>query len=138
MPSADTTCGTACNEIDDEPVIHRIVSAAGTTIPVGVTAAPRGVFDLACRPLQILLETAAALSSAARRPTGGDFGSTIITRSPGFVRVQRIRYEDTAEWREREATRRAQQRPPRPTRQARTKSRKLRSLLDAGLAEVFD
>lgn len=45
----------------------------------------------------------------------------------GSVRVIRQRVEETAEWQEREAARRARQRPPKPTAKARTRGKKVRA-----------
>jgi hypothetical protein len=49
-----------------------------------------------------------------------------VEREAGRVRVVRLRPEETAEWAERERVRRAKQRPPKPTKQAKTRGKKVR------------
>lgn len=53
----------------------------------------------------------------------------IVTREDGVTRHVAVREQDTEEWAERERQRRARQRPPRPPKGAKTRSRKLQDLI---------
>ncbi len=53
----------------------------------------------------------------------------IVTREDGVTRHVAIREQDTPEWAERERQRRARQRPPRPPKGAKTRSKKLEQLI---------
>ena len=114
----------------DPPVVHRVVPAVGQPLPN--TRGFSSVFDFG--------ETLRFATSAVNL-----FGAKVkarnqdvciqdavhlrVTRQPGLVTVSRVHYLDTAEWQEREAARRARQRPPKPTAKAKTKSRKLVDLV---------
>lgn len=78
-----------------------------------------------------------ALAAAARaepakrhRPAGKSAAPPApayrVEREAGRVRVVRLRPDETEEWAERERLRRAKQRPPRPTKQATTRGKKVR------------
>ena len=49
-----------------------------------------------------------------------------VEREAGRVRVVRLRPEETEEWAERERIRRAKQRPPKPTKAAKSRGKKVR------------
>lgn len=53
----------------------------------------------------------------------------VVTREDGVTRHVAIREQDTAEWAEREQQRRARQRPPRPVKAAKTRSKKFMDLI---------
>jgi hypothetical protein len=116
-------------ERDDAPEpmpVHRLVSAADA--PPVETRAAASVFTLA---------DAAKAAHALR--TFGRFGAASgfepapyrVERSyaDGTVRMIRQRPEDTEEWQERERVRRAKQRPPKPTRKAKTRGKKLLEMI---------
>ena len=106
---------------------HLQVAAADA--PRVATTGPRSIFDLA--------------GTAARLRAGGRFGAAsgflpsaapppTVQREPGVVRVTGAQYPAnrwTEERQEQERQRRARQKPPRPTKRARTKSKKLRDLI---------
>jgi hypothetical protein len=107
-------------EPDDMPV-HRVVALAEAE-PLHIRAVT-SVFNLA---------------AAAARLKRGRFGADEQFTAPapyrversyadGVHRVIRQRPEETAEWQEREAARRARQRPPKPTAKARTRGKKVRA-----------
>jgi hypothetical protein len=50
-----------------------------------------------------------------------------VEREAGSVRVVRLRPEETDEWAERERLRRARQRPPKPTKAAKSRGKKVRA-----------
>lgn len=50
-----------------------------------------------------------------------------VEREDGRVRVVRLRPEETDEWAERERLRRARQRPPKPTKAAKSRGKKVRA-----------
>ena len=108
--------------------LQRVVPAAQAEAPT--TRAVRSIFDMAA---------AAAASQALR--AGGRFGASEqfkaqqapqVTRVDGVVRVVGARYPANR-WdeqrHEQERARRARQKPPRPTKRARTKSKKLRDMI---------
>lgn len=100
------------------PIIKRIVSAAeAAPLPV---KGPASIFDMAHQPKPITVRM-------ERPQEGATFRR--IARDGGVTRCVRIQEQDTAEWQEREAARRARQRPPKPTAKAKTKSRKLVDLV---------
>lgn len=66
----------------------------------------------------------------AIRLAGGqapDQAPLVVVRSGGIVRVSRLVPQETQEWKEREAARRARQKPPRPTAKAKTRGKKVRA-----------
>lgn len=101
-----------------QPIIKRIVSAADAA-PLAIRG-PASVFDMAHqrKPITVRME---------RPQEGASFRR--VARDGGVTRCVRIQEQDTAEWQEREAARRARQRPPKPTAKAKTKSRKLVDLV---------
>lgn len=124
LPSSEVMA-YASNDADDSdddplvtaPVIRRIVSAAeAAPLPI---RGPVSIFDM----------NAAITVRMERRQDGAQFRR--VVRDAGVTRCVRILEQDTAEWQEREAARRARQRPPKPTAKAKTKSRKLLELVGA-------
>jgi hypothetical protein len=112
---------------DPEPLpVHRLVSAADA--PPVETRGVASVFTLAD-----------ASKAAHAMRTFGRFGAASgfepapyrVERSyaDGTVRMIRQRPEDTEEWQERERIRRAKQRPPKPTRKAKTRGKKLLEMI---------
>lgn len=72
----------------------------------------------------------AALGQRITVGKGGDRSiCRVVTREDGVTRHVAIREQDTEEWAERERARRARQRPPRPVKGAKTRSKKLNQLI---------
>lgn len=116
----------AFNDPDEEdedilvtsPVIKRIVKASEAE-PIQIKG-PASIFDMA--------HLSKLVTVRMERPQeGASFRR--IARDGGVTRCVRIQEQDTVEWQEREAARRARQRPPKPTAKAKTKSRKLVDLV---------
>ena len=107
------------DEIDDAPVVRRVVRARDVAPPVCV--APRSVFDLAKRPVHLRLDSA----PDDQRVVGKIEQREGVTRFTGAAYPVRWTQEDEA----RERLRRARQRPPRPTRKAKTRSAKLLEMI---------
>lgn len=89
-------------------------------------------------PLKVIaVSSVFGLAETARALKRGRFGTREQFEPPpyrversyadGSVRVIRQRVEETAEWQEREAARRARQRPPKPTAKAKTRGKKVRA-----------
>lgn len=111
------------DEGDDDPlilapVVHRVISASEAE-PLNITGIS-SVFDL---------HLARSPVTPPRRQTQGQSALYRVTRADGVTRCVRIQVQDTQEWREREAARRARQRPPKPTEKAKTRSKKLAELV---------
>lgn len=117
-PQAAFASNDSYQDDDDDPlvttpVIRRVVQAA-TASPLRVSG-PASIFDMAnTTPLTVRMERKSDVQQFTR-----------VERSSGTVRCVRILEQDTSEWQQREAARRARQRPPKPTAKAKTKSRKL-------------
>lgn len=119
-------------EVDDAPPVRRLVPASLVRPPA--TQAVRSVFELpkACLPMAKI-----AGDLHARGPSGSPQPSSEkrylqATREDGRLVCRGAQYPNnrwTAEAIEREAIRRAKQRPPKPTWKAKTRSRKLRDLI---------
>lgn len=110
------------DEIDDEPVIKRVVKASEA--PPIQTSGPCSVFALA----------GLVLASGAKPKRQEEFSPPPlplckIERSTDGVRVIRLRHDETDEWAEKERLRRARQKPPKPTAKAKTRSEKLTQLI---------
>ena len=104
---------------DDKP-IQRIVSAAEA--PRVKTVALSSIFNT--QDVRAAVET---LRKSGRFGDAAGFTPTTrIERDGDRVRLFRIPVQDTAEWQEKERIRRAKQRPPRPTKQATTRGKKVR------------
>lgn len=114
----------------DPPVVHRLVSAVGQPLPN--TRGFGSVFDFG-EALRFATSAVNLFGAKVKARTQDvciqDAVHLRINRQPGCVSVRRVHYLDTAEWQEREAARRARQRPPKPTAKAKTKSRKLVDLV---------
>lgn len=105
--------------------VHSVVSAAGTTAPA--SRSPASIFD-----------AAAIVAAAQMLRSGGRFGSAdgfavtpqpTVVRDGGTVKVVGARYPAdrwTDARHEQEQARRARQRPPKPTRRAKTRGKKVR------------
>lgn len=111
------------DEIDDCPVIRVMVSAIGCQRPS--TAAPCSVFELAEKSFK--QRRAAAKNE---EPVSSCYAARVavgegVTRITGAVYPMRW----TQDQQEKEIERRARQRPPRPTKGAKTRSRKLLDLV---------
>ena len=116
--------GCACAQDDEDtafdfPLHSR--SVAGHRPPPETKAAPS------------IWALAAAARAAPRRRTSRPSKEPAIVppqyrveREAGRVCVVRLRPEETEEWAERERVRRAKQRPPKPTKQATTRGKKVR------------
>jgi len=100
---------------------HRIVSAA--SLPAPAFSAPRSVFDLAS--FGIVSGITQCQAAQVHRK---------VIREDGITRHVAMRYQDTQEWADKEQARRARQRPPKPTKGAKTMSGKLRELVGADAA----
>lgn len=112
-------------EDDEVPFVHLIVPAAMRAPPR--TRSPSTVFDLGTwtRPLAWKFDRSSRLTESeliALRQTR----PRRIVADVGVIRCTTIRVEESEEWQEREAARRARQVLPRPPRSARTMSKKLR------------
>ncbi|MDB5779973.1 MAG: hypothetical protein JWP93_2338 [Polaromonas sp.] len=92
----------ADDEIDLWPVIHHLVSAADAP-PLKLTG-PVSVFCLADAAIEWGFQELPQLRQMGYR----------IERSPGVLRYTPLPLHETAEWKEREAARRARQIVPRP------------------------
>lgn len=113
-------------ERDDAPdpmPVHRVVSAAEAEPLKGLGVS--SIFGMADAA-----RAAKALRQCGRfgAAQAGEPAPYRVERSyaEGSVRVIRQRPEETAEWQEREAARRAKQRPPKPTAKAKTRGKKVR------------
>ena len=105
------------------PVIHRVVHAAQARPPR--TSGVRSVFDMATS----VISKPPRASQTSPEPEPQRYGRTL--REGGVTRHIAMRYDETAEWAEKERARRARQKVPRPTQAARTRSRKLLELVGA-------
>lgn len=106
------------------PTVQRVVFAEDVRPKAGPRPAiPVSVFDLAENPVEMRPgspgRTFAPCKTTAQR----------IERLEGVIRCTSIVIQDTPEWLEREQQRRARQRPPRPPRGAKLRSKKLLALI---------
>ena len=113
-------------DIDDDfdfPV-HRVLTATEPR-PMAPprTIAPSSIFNLAA--------TVDRLKSFGRFGDSAGFTPPTLRvhREGDRVRVVRLREDETEEWRERERIRRAKQRPPKPTKKAKTRGAKLMEMI---------
>ncbi len=115
----------ASNDADDcdddplvtAPVIRRIIPASEAgPLPI---SGPVSIFHMSGKPVTVKL----------KRDDTRAF--TKVQRDAGIIRCVRIQEQDTTEWIEREIARRARQRPPKPTKGAKTMSRALAELTGA-------
>lgn len=110
----------------EQQPVHRIVAAAGLSPPV--TRAARSVFDLAAG----LGETTSDVT-----PDASPYPAEVrqVVRTGGTTRHVGCAYPSnrwTPEREEQERARRARQRPPKPVKGARTRSRKLSEMIGEG------
>jgi len=94
------------DETDLQPLVHRIILAADA--PPLECPGPRSVFDLGERPVKWR-----RINQQDERPPTG----RRIERANGVTRLINFPISETAEWRAREAARRARQKPPRSGQQ---------------------
>jgi hypothetical protein len=120
----DASRSADLDEEEDEPILQRVVSA-GTEAPP-LTRAPISIFAIK-KVLKVCKQ---------RRKTRGDIvriePTLVVEKSPGVQRVVGRGYPSdrwTQEKQTREEHRRARQTQPKPTRKAKTKSKKLRELI---------
>lgn len=83
-------------------------------------AVPVSVFDLAAKPALVCIAAASTVPAARCRQ---------VERGDGVIRCTTVAIQDTPEWAEKERQRRARQRPPRPVKAAKTRSKKLEQLI---------
>ena len=112
------------------PVVHRLVPAAGRPLPTD------------SRVSSVFAEGSAralAASAAAERERRKAEGATRpekplyrVSRAEGVTRCERILPQETDEWAEREAARRARQKPPKPVKGAKTRGAKLLEMIGGG------
>jgi hypothetical protein len=110
------------SEQDDSPVVHVLVSAEGLAIPAQAASCPTSIFELAGKPVKVNLSKSTEPSSACYAHLSVASGVTVVAGAAYPARWTEADHE-------REAERRQRQRPPRPTRAAKTKSAKLRDLI---------
>ena len=118
--------GVDVDELDDDddaPFVRLVRPAAECEPP---QPGLRSVFDLPGASAEVLRRMAMSLKQNGR--TGHD-AAFRIERSGDITRRLRVQLEETEEWQEREAARRARQVVPRATGYKRQKSRKLRELI---------
>ena len=113
----------ASEDIDDTPVVHLLVPAAGQPIPA--TVAPRWVFEF------VPAGTRPGRQDKSQEPVSAGYaGRVSVASSESGLKVIGAQYP-SARWTQdradREQARRARQRPPKPTFKSR--SRKLSRLL---------
>jgi len=104
------------------PPVRIVVSAAGLQPPK--TIAPRSIFDAAGSSLpRTRLRSAECPIQRPRK---------VVELADGHRRHIALQPQDTEEWKEKEAARRARQKPPKPTKGAKTMGRKLAELIGEG------
>lgn len=117
--------GDEDDEQDDwsaAPPVRLVVSAAGRQPPK--TIAPRSIFDAAGSSIpRTRLRSAECTVQRARK---------VVELGDGIRRHIALLPQETEEWAERERARRARQRPPKPTKKARTVGKKLAELIGEG------
>lgn len=132
LADADSTqlpmfSGADDDEIDDDPVVRRVVDANQAPAPDLGAKVPRSVFDLAEIGRQFRLRTrfgdAAGFQTQPVKAT--------IEREPGVTKHVGAAYPVrwTEQDHEKERQRRARQKPPKPTKKAKRHSRKLLDMI---------
>lgn len=104
------------------PPVRLVVSAAGLQPPK--TNAPRSIFDAAGSELPRVRLRSVECPVAQARKT--------IELGDGHRRHVTLLPQETEEWAEKERARRARQKPPKPTKGAKTMGRKLAELIGEG------
>lgn len=94
----------------------RRLKKSGSVPPIRTSASSSSIFSGQAQRLRI------GASAEPKAPV-------VVERDGGDVRVTRITPQETPEWQEREAARRARQVVPKPTAKAKTKSAKFRELI---------
>ena len=124
------------NEADAWPLLHIFVTAADASAPE--TNGVRSVFDLAGvdagrhqHQLSRFDDHAGLRAQAQGSVNAPQARAATVVRTDGVTRCTGAAYPSrwTPADHERERARRAQQRPPKPTKRARTKSAKLRGMM---------
>ena len=111
------------DEIDDCPVLHLIVPAHG--LPIPATKAQRSVFEF-------VPTTKLKRQDKTKEPVSPCYSGRVSVTFEGGMQVVGMAYPSarwTQERADREQARRARQRPPKPTKAAKTTSKKLSRLL---------
>jgi hypothetical protein len=118
-------------EVDDMPPVRRVVPATECQTPR--ISSPRSVFEIAQFPLPRWRMVGAGYQ-AANEPK--KLLAAGLKREPGVTRCEGASYPVrwTAVDFDRERARRARQRPPKPTKRAKTRGKKLRDLI----GDIFD
>lgn len=113
------------DDIEEPLPVHKIVSAADAE-PLRVEVAAASIFTLADAGKAAKLLRLHGRFGAAEQFTPAPY---IVQRSyaDGSTRLIRQREDETEAWREKEAARRARQRPPKPTAKAKTRGKKVRA-----------
>lgn len=93
----------ASDDADEWPVVQLLTTATQEASPLQALG-PSWVFDLARVPVELK----GKLNDSGRRPPHR------IERTAGVTRYRLVQAQDTAEWQDREAARRARQTPPKP------------------------
>lgn len=109
---------TSQDDFDDWPILQ-LCTIATPDRQQEVARLVSSVFDLADTPLKLR-------SKAAMREHRHHCR---IDRTDGVTRCTSMQHQDTAEWKEREAARRARQVLPKPPKTARTISKGLQALV---------
>jgi hypothetical protein len=112
--------------LDDEDTAYdfptRLRTVAGRQAPPHTAAAP-SIWALAAAAARS--KPSKSAKPRAAPPAAGPL--LRVEREDGRVRVVRLRPEETQEWAERERLRRAKQRPPKPTKAAKSRGKKVRA-----------
>ncbi|KQP02473.1 hypothetical protein [Pseudorhodoferax sp. Leaf265] len=106
----------------DSPVIRTLVAADGLPIPPAAAKSPASIFQLADRPIRVRAPKNEEPISACYAHLSVASGVTRVAGAAYPIRWTQADHQ-------REVERRQRQRPPRPTKGARTKSKKLRNLI---------
>lgn len=123
------------DESDDDPlvklpIIHRIVSAADRDLPRTF-----GVCSVFSEGSAAALAASAAAERDRRKAEGAarqEKPLYRVKRQEGVIRCERILPQETDEWAEREAARRARQKPPKPGKGMKTRGAKLLEMIGGG------
>jgi hypothetical protein len=112
-------------DVDDAFDFPRRQVMAAAAAPRPETKAPVSIFALAA------MVKASGLRSRGRFGAASGFTPAPyrVERDGDRTRVVRLRVDETEEWIEKERQRRARQKPPKPVKKAKTRSRKLLALI---------
>jgi hypothetical protein len=116
------------------PIVHAVVPASQAKMPE--TRAAASIFDLAYQftAAQVISGFMVTKESPPKKtkhkePAIQEQIHTRVIREHGTVRCIRMHHTDTDEWQEREAARRARQRPPKPGTKYKTTGEKLKEVI---------